>query len=125
MQIIKGIPKGIGGNGLEFQSWSGNTVIRKDMRPLCSSHRCPLAITFLLLFFMCSCASVEKQPAAGACRDNPGSGIRNFCVVTPHVLWRGARPDKDGTAGLIQHGVRTVVNLELILDDKLAWTREL
>ena len=44
--------------------------------------------------------------------------IQNFCVVTPNVLWRGARPDKDGAAWLIQHGVRTIVNLELIHDDK-------
>jgi protein tyrosine/serine phosphatase len=41
-----------------------------------------------------------------------------FCVVTPNVLWRGARPEKDGAAWLIQQGVRTIVNLELILDDK-------
>ena len=39
-------------------------------------------------------------------------------MVTPDVLWRGARPDKDGAAWLIQQGVRTIVNLELILDDK-------
>jgi protein tyrosine phosphatase (PTP) superfamily phosphohydrolase (DUF442 family) len=42
-------------------------------------------------------------------------------VVTPNVLWRGARPDKDAAAWLIQQGVRTVVNLELILDDKRAF----
>jgi protein tyrosine phosphatase (PTP) superfamily phosphohydrolase (DUF442 family) len=42
-------------------------------------------------------------------------------VVTPDVLWRGARPDKDGAAWLIQQGVRTIVNFELILDDKSAF----
>lgn len=52
--------------------------------------------------------------------NNFGSPIQNFCVVTPRVLWRGARFDKDGAAWLIQHGVRTIVNLELILDDKSA-----
>ncbi len=70
---------------------------------------------------MCSCASVAKQSIAGECSNNLGSAIKNFCVVTPNVLWRGARPDKDGAAWLIQHGVRTVVNLELILDDKPAF----
>lgn len=45
----------------------------------------------------------------------------SICVVTPNVLWRGARPDKDGAAWLIQQGVRTIVNLELILDDKRAF----
>lgn len=51
---------------------------------------------------------------------NPGSPIQNFCVVTPNVLWRGARPDKEGAAWLIQQDVRTIVSLELILDDKFA-----
>jgi protein tyrosine/serine phosphatase len=70
---------------------------------------------------MCSCASVSKQSVAGACSNNLGSAIKNFCVVTPNVLWRGAKPDKDDAAWLIQHGVRTIVNLELILDDKHAF----
>jgi len=38
------------------------------------------------------------------------------------VLWRGGRPDKNGAACLIQQGVRTIVNLELIHDDKNAFT---
>jgi protein tyrosine/serine phosphatase len=70
---------------------------------------------------MCSCASASKQSVAGACPNNLGSAIKNFCVVTPNVLWRGAKPDKDDAAWLIQHGVRTIVNLELILDDKRAF----
>ena len=70
---------------------------------------------------MCGCVSAPKQSAAGACPNNLGSAIRSFCVVTPSVLWRGARPDKDGAAWLIQQGVRTIVNLELILDDKRAF----
>ena len=77
--------------------------------------------TFLLVFTMCSCASTAKQSADGACPDNLGSAIKDFCVVTPNVLWRGARPDKNGAAWLIQQGVRTIVNLELILDDKPAF----
>ena len=70
---------------------------------------------------MCSCASTSTQSVAGACSNNLGSTIQNFCVVTPDVLWRGARPDKDGAAWLIRQGVRTIVNLELILDDKPAF----
>jgi protein tyrosine/serine phosphatase len=34
------------------------------------------------------------------------------------VLWRGAKPDKDGATWLIQHGVKTIVNLEYGHDDK-------
>jgi protein tyrosine phosphatase (PTP) superfamily phosphohydrolase (DUF442 family) len=44
-------------------------------------------------------------------------------VVTPNVLWRGSRPDKGDAAWLIQKGVRTIVNLELLLDDKPAFSR--
>jgi len=70
---------------------------------------------------MCGCASAPKQSVAGACPNNLGSAIKSFCVVTPSVLWRGARPDKNGATWLIQQGVRTIVNLELILDDKRAF----
>ena len=80
-----------------------------------------LAFTFLFVVTMSSCASTVKQSATGACADNLGSAIQNFCVVTPSVLWRGARPDKDGASWLIQQGARTIVNLELILDDKQAF----
>jgi protein tyrosine phosphatase (PTP) superfamily phosphohydrolase (DUF442 family) len=78
-------------------------------------------VTFLLLFTMCSCAATAKQSGDGACPDNLGSAIQNFCVVTPNVLWRGAKPDRDGAVWLLQHGVRTIVNLELILDDRPAF----
>ena len=80
-----------------------------------------LTFALLLLFSTSSCATVAKDSVAGACSNNLGSAIKNFCVVTPHLLWRGARPDKEGAAWLIQHGVRTVVNLELILDDKFTF----
>jgi len=85
------------------------------------ARRCRLTFVLLLVFSMCSCASAARQSVAGACSNNLGSAIQNFCVVTPDVLWRGARPDKDGAAWLIQQGVRTIVNLELILDDKSAF----
>ncbi len=91
------------------------------MRSFSFARRCSLTFTLLFVFSMYSCASASTQSVAGACTDNLGSTIQNFCVVTPNVLWRGARPDKDGAAWLIQHGVRTIVNLELILDDKPAF----
>jgi tyrosine-protein phosphatase SIW14 len=90
-----------------------------DMRLFSFARKCSLTFTLLLVFSMCSCcATVSTQSIAGPCSNNLGSAIQNFCVVTPNVLWRGARPDKDGAAWLIQQGVRTIVNLELILDDK-------
>ena len=91
------------------------------MRSFSFARRCPLTFTLLIVFSMCSCASASMQGIAGTCPNNLGSAIKNFCAVTPNVLWRGARPDKDGAAWLIQRGVRTIVNLELILDDKRAF----
>ena len=91
------------------------------MRSFSFACKCSLTFMSLLVFSICSCAAVPKQSVAGACSDNLGSAIQNFCVVTPNVLWRGARPDKNGAAWLIQQGVRTIVNLELILDDKPAF----
>jgi protein tyrosine/serine phosphatase len=56
--------------------------------------------------------------AAVACSSDLDSPILNFCVVTPDVLWRGAQPAPDGAAWLMQRGVRTIVNLELLHDDR-------
>jgi protein tyrosine phosphatase (PTP) superfamily phosphohydrolase (DUF442 family) len=121
LKIIKGIPKAARGREVECAILVTHTAKRKDMHPISSPHRCRLTFPLLLLFFVCSCTAVAKEGSGGACPDSLGSGIRNFCVVTPAVLWRGSRPDKDGAAWLIQHGVRTVVNLELILDDMSAF----
>jgi len=93
------------------------------MRSFSFSRSCNLTFTLLLLFSMCSCAAASKQGVAGACSNNLGSVIKNFCVVTPNVLWRGAKPDKNDAAWLIQQGVRTIVNLELILDDKRSFSQ--
>ena len=55
--------------------------------------------------------------ATNHCRNNLQSAIINFCEVAPNTLWRGAKPDEEGAAWLVAHGVRTVVNLELLHDD--------
>ena len=91
------------------------------MRSFSFARICSLTFTFLLVLTICGCASTGKQSAAEACSDNLDSVIQNFCVVTPNVLWRGSRPDKEGVAWLIENGVRTIVNLELILDDRPAF----
>lgn len=77
-----------------------------------------IALTFLLALLTNACAYSTKQSVVGACPTTSGSGILNFCVVKPEVLWRGGKPDKDDAAWLMQHGVRTIVNLELLRDDK-------
>jgi Dual specificity phosphatase, catalytic domain len=104
--------------------WSrGRQVFLRGLKML--SFKCArkgvLIFTILVsLSLWGCCASVSEPPIAGACSNRLDSSILNFCVVTPNILWRGARPDKDGAAWLIQNGVRTFVNLELILDDKMA-----
>ena len=74
----------------------------------------------LVAFFMNGCAYTPKQDVGDPCRDDLNAPIREFCVVTPNVLWRGAKPDQDDAAWLIEQGVATVVNLELIHDDEHA-----
>lgn len=66
------------------------------------------------------CSAVSTQRVAVACANNAGSSIPKFCIATPNVLWGGGRPDKDDDGWLIQQGIRTIVNLELIHDDKAA-----
>jgi len=65
--------------------------------------------------------SSSTPMAPAACPDDLGSPIPNFCVVTPNVMWRGAKPAQDGAAWLIQRRVRTIVNLELLHDDRRAF----
>ena len=57
------------------------------------------------------------EPSADACTLPLSPAIANSCVVTPNVLWRGAKPDVNGATALISVGVKTVVNLELLHDD--------
>jgi protein-tyrosine phosphatase len=72
-----------------------------------------LAISALLS----ACAGGGATEVAGACPAANTSGIANYCVVTKDTLWRGSKPDSAGAAWLIENGVKTIVNLELINDD--------
>lgn len=85
------------------------------------AHRCALAFPFLFLILTGGCASASTQNVPVACSNNLESPIQRFCVVTPDVLWRGAKPSRDGAAWLVQHGVGTIVNLELLHDDQKAF----
>jgi hypothetical protein len=71
----------------------------------------------LLALAMSACTYATKRSVVGACPKAADSGILNFCEVTPGVLWRGGTLDPHGAAWLMQHGVRTIVNLELARDD--------
>ena len=78
--------------------------------------RADVAALFALLI---GCFPTSSTPIAPTiCPNDFGSPIPNFCVVTPDVLWRGAQPAQDGAEWLIQRRVRTIVNLELLHDDR-------
>lgn len=58
---------------------------------------------------------------AASCNTPIDSNIKNSCMVVPSVLWRGAKPDAAAATSLVQHGVKTIVNLELLHDDLSAF----
>lgn len=74
-----------------------------------------VAATTLLL----GCAS--PAPRGDACDMPLHAQVMNACVVRKDVLWRGAKPDQVAAADLLDLGVRTVVNLELLHDDRDAF----
>jgi Tyrosine phosphatase family len=49
------------------------------------------------------------------------SKVANSCVVSEQTLWRGARPSPEAAAALVELGVKTVVSLELLQDDRNAF----
>ena len=54
----------------------------------------------------------------GACADQLAPNIMNSCVVENGKLWRGAAPTVDGAVRLANLGVKSIVNLELLFDDR-------
>ena len=82
-----------------------------------SSHRFPVGAASVLLcacaLLLSGCVYFTNRTPAGACSNDLGSPMRNFCVVAPGILWRGARPGRSDAQWLVDHGVGTVVSLEL------------
>jgi protein-tyrosine phosphatase len=62
--------------------------------------------------FTNSFAETEKP-----CESPIDAPITNFCISTQGTLWRGSKPDIKGATWLINNGVASVVNLELLHDD--------
>src|SRR6185437_5524156 len=80
------------------------------------SHRLFQAARALLCLLPCifsGCVYFSRHTLPGACANALGSEMHNFCVVSPGVLWRGATPGRADAAWLVQHGIRTVVSLQL------------
>lgn len=72
-------------------------------------------LVMVTLLVLNSCAA--STPELAHCANNLASPIANFCEVQPKVLWRGAKPDKNTSAWLIDSGVKTIINLEWLYDD--------
>jgi protein-tyrosine phosphatase len=62
---------------------------------------------------MSGCVYVSGHTPPGACPHDLSSPIRNFCVVAPGVLWRGARPTRAGAKWLIEQRVGSVVSVQV------------
>ncbi|HUA27147.1 MAG TPA: tyrosine-protein phosphatase [Steroidobacteraceae bacterium] len=76
-------------------------------------------IPYTLALLVSGCVYFSRHTLPGACRDDLDSPIRNFCVVTPGALWRGETPTHSDAQWLVDHGVRTIVSLQL--DVRLAF----
>jgi hypothetical protein len=70
-------------------------------------------LPYTLALLLSGCVYFSRHTVPGACRDNLGSPMRNFCVVAPGALWRGATPTRSDAQWLVDHGVRTVISLQL------------
>ena len=77
------------------------------------------ALAFALLCTLFGCVYISPHTLRGACAYDLDSPIRNFCVVTPGTLWRGPRPDASDAQWLLDHGVRSIISLQL--NDKRAF----
>jgi len=83
-------------------------------------YRLPTLSALSALVALCLAAAGTLTPQgawANGCRQPLSPLIDNGCVVTPGVLWRGARPAEAGIEALLDQGVATVVNLQTLHDD--------
>lgn len=79
--------------------------------------------TLLALMFagQLGASAMAATPETLSCTNPLDTNVANSCVVSEHTLWRGARPSPAAAAALVDLGVRTVVSLELLLNDRAAF----
>ncbi len=70
-------------------------------------------ILCLLASLLSGCVYFSRHTLPGACPHDLGAPIRNFCVVTPGVLWRAEASTRTDARWLVEHGVGSVVSLGL------------
>lgn len=83
-----------------------------------SSLRSLSAAILCSVVLLVGCATTPKELA---CTSPLDAKVGNSCVVSEQTLWRGARPGPEAVAALVELGVKTVVSLELLLDDRHAF----
>jgi len=66
-----------------------------------------------VVLLISGCVYISRRTLPGACSADLGSPVRNFCVVRPGVLWRAEAPTRSDAQWLVEHGVGTVVSLQL------------
>jgi protein-tyrosine phosphatase len=67
-----------------------------------------------------ACATASP-PIELSCKRPLDPKVANSCVVSEQTLWRGARPGPEAAAALVELGIKTVVSLELLQDDRKAF----
>jgi protein tyrosine/serine phosphatase len=73
---------------------------------------CRVAL-WLCIVLMSGCVYMSAHTPRGACLHDLSSPVRNFCVVAPGVLWRGARPNPADAKWLLEQRVGTVVSVQV------------
>lgn len=85
-----------------------------------SSLRSLSAVILCILGLLIACATASP-PIELSCKRPLDSRVPNSCVVSEQTLWRGARPGAEAAAALVELGIKTVVSLELLQDDRKAF----
>ena len=77
--------------------------------------------TVLFIIGMPLVYAKDTAPTQPPCERPLHSKVANSCIVSEQMLWRGARPSPEAAAALVELGVKTVVSLELLQDDRNAF----
>jgi tyrosine-protein phosphatase SIW14 len=70
-------------------------------------------LTMIAALVVGSCVYMSPHTLKGACPTALDSPVRNFCVVTPDVLWRGERPTAADATWLVRQRVGSVLSLQV------------
>lgn len=84
------------------------------------SFRSRSATVLCSVGLLVGCATAAP-PIELSCNSPLDAKVANSCVVSEQTLWRGARPGPEAAAALVELGVKTVVSLELLQDDRTAF----